>query len=98
MTFVLPLALAAFRENPGAFDLIVSDMTMPRMNGLELAGELHKIRPELPIILCTGFNENRLSERALEAGVREIVNKPIEFYLLATKIRQALSEKPVFLA
>ena len=50
-------ALASFRKDPGAFDLVITDQIMPRMSGLELAAELVKIGPDIPIILCTGFSE-----------------------------------------
>ena len=87
-----------FSADPDAFDVVVSDVTMPNMNGLELAREPLGIRPELSIILCTGFNESSLLDGALEVGVREIVDKPVELDILATKIRRAPSEKPVALA
>jgi CheY-like chemotaxis protein len=50
-------ALATFADRPGRFDLLMTDMTMPGMTGLELAKECLRIRPGLPVILCTGFSE-----------------------------------------
>ena len=52
-----PVGLGDIPEDPNSFDLVVTDQTMPRMSGLELASELAKIRPDLPVILCTGFSE-----------------------------------------
>ncbi len=56
VTFTNPfLALKALQEQPAACDLVVTDLTMPKMSGTELAVEMHRVRPDLPIVLCTGF-------------------------------------------
>ncbi|MFP5213394.1 MAG: ATP-binding protein, partial [Acidobacteriota bacterium] len=83
-------ALEAFRAEPEAFDLLVTDLTMPQMTGTELARELLDIRPDLPIILCTGYSQKlRLSE-AEEAGIRRIIEKPFGVRHLAEGVREVL--------
>jgi PAS domain S-box-containing protein len=86
-------ALEAFRASPGDFDLVITDMTMPNMRGDELARELLKIRPDLPIILCTGFSEIMSEERAKSLGIRQFVMKPVSKKYIAQAIREALAEK-----
>lgn len=71
------MALSAFKEAPDKFDLVITDQTMPRMTGGELAKEILSIRPEMPIILCTGFSELISSERAHQIGIKKYVEKPI---------------------
>lgn len=70
-------ALALFRNNPNAFDLVVTDLAMPYMNGTELAREMLKLNPELPIILITGFSETVVSEHTRRIGIRELLLKPL---------------------
>jgi len=83
-------ALRAFLNHPYAFDLIVTDMTMPRISGDKLSKEILKIKPEIPIILCTGFHETFTREVALELGIRKYVQKPIEAGVLSKLIRDIL--------
>lgn len=83
-------ALETFRGNPNNFDLVVTDMTMPGMTGDELARELMKIRPDTPVILCTGFSERITAEKAKEMGIKELAMKPLVMKDLATTIRKAL--------
>ncbi len=85
-------ALEAFRANPGEFDIIISDMTMPRMTGLELATAVLAIRPDIPFLLCTGYSEAVSEEAALAAGIRDYVMKPVRSKDLATRIRRVLDE------
>ncbi|MFZ5763174.1 MAG: ATP-binding protein [Thermodesulfobacteriota bacterium] len=70
-------ALAAFRNAPEGFDLIVTDMTMPKMTGIEFAQQVMAIRPEIPIVLCTGFSEVINEQNAKAFGIREFIMKPI---------------------
>ncbi|MBW2002275.1 MAG: PAS domain S-box protein, partial [Deltaproteobacteria bacterium] len=70
-------ALAAFKALSDKFDLIISDMTMPKMTGDELAKELMGVRPDIPIILCTGFSEYITEEKAKAMGIRKFVMKPL---------------------
>jgi CheY-like chemotaxis protein len=83
-------ALRTFLNHPHAFDLIVTDMTMPRISGDKLSKEILKIKPEIPIILCTGFHETFTREVALELGIRKYVQKPIEAGALSKLIRDIL--------
>jgi PAS domain S-box-containing protein len=70
-------ALEIFRSNPDRFDLVITDQTMPEMTGMALAQEIMKIRPDTPIILCTGFSSTVDAEKARKVGIREFVFKPI---------------------
>ena len=83
-------ALDFFRECPERFDLVITDMTMPNMTGIELARELMKIRPDMPIILCTGFSEDITAEKVNAIGLRALVFKPITQRTIAKSIRLAL--------
>jgi CheY-like chemotaxis protein len=85
-------ALELFRDNPGSFDLVITDMTMPRMTGAELARELMRIRANIPIILCTGFSYSMSEEIARAIGIREYAMKPLIRQDLARVVRKALDE------
>jgi CheY-like chemotaxis protein len=69
-------ALAAFRRDPNAFDLVITDLAMLGMSGLELAVALKGLRPELPVILASGFIDDELRAQAAAAGVTELICKP----------------------
>jgi PAS domain S-box-containing protein len=86
-------ALETFRNEPEAFDLVITDMTMPKMTGAQLAKELLKIRPDIPIILGTGFSELIDEKMAKEVGIRELIMKPYAITNIAKTIRQVLEEK-----
>jgi nitrogen-specific signal transduction histidine kinase/ActR/RegA family two-component response regulator len=83
-------ALELFRAKPESFDLVVTDMTMPNMTGDKLARELMGIRPDIPVILCTGFSERITEEKAKLLGIREFVMKPLVMKDLAKSMRRAL--------
>jgi len=85
-------ALELFRSDPSAFDLIITDMTMPLMTGDRMALEMIGLRPNLPVIICTGFNELLTKERAQEIGIRALLMKPFLKNEAATVIRQALDQ------
>jgi PAS domain S-box-containing protein len=85
-------ALDLFRQDPRGFDLVITDLTMPQMTGLELAQELLRIRPDLPIILCTGYSENLMPQSTRAMGVRELMTKPFLVRDLARTIRNALDD------
>ncbi len=87
-------ALEAFRAAPDRFDLIISDQTMPNMTGARLASEVIAIRPDIPIILCTGFSESINEEKAHALGIREFVRKPIVAQELAQRIRDIFDTPP----
>jgi len=86
-------ALEAFRANPDKFDLVITDMTMPNMTGDKLAGELIKIRSDIPIILCTGFSEVMSKEKAEFLGIKGFLMKPIVLKDLSSTIRKVLDTK-----
>jgi len=89
----LPLeALEMFRSQPEAFDLVITDQTMPLMTGEKLAQELLRIRPDIPIILCTGFSELIHEEEVKAGGIREFILKPFSISEIAQKIRGALKK------
>jgi PAS domain S-box-containing protein len=83
-------ALAMFQSKPHDFDLIISDMTMPDMTGDRLVKEVLNIRPNLPIILCTGFSEKIDELKATTIGAADYIGKPFDKYDLAFKVRKAL--------
>ncbi len=83
-------ALNLFRSDPRAFDLIITDYTMPGMTGIDLAREIFKERPQQPIILSTGFNERLTEEGARRLGIAEIVMKPLVRQELAELVRRVL--------
>jgi two-component system, cell cycle sensor histidine kinase and response regulator CckA len=83
-------ALELFRAKPADFDLVVTDMTMPNMTGDELAIELLEIRPDIPVILCTGYSKNITDETASEIGIKAFAYKPIVKSDLAKIVRKVL--------
>lgn len=83
-------ALARFRAKPDAYDLVITDMTMPGLTGRELARELQIIRPDIPIIMCSGYSEFVNSGEAREAGISEFMMKPYVASRMAQVIRKAL--------
>ena len=85
-------ALEAFRAQPDNFDLVITDFTMPNMTGMELASKLLDIRPDIPIIICTGFSEVLDKNRAKAVGIREYVMKPIAKDQIARSIRKVLDK------
>ncbi len=86
-------ALEAFRAHPDSFDLVITDMTMPKMTGDRLAKEIVDIRSDIPIILCSGYIELMTKEKAREIGIRDVVSKPLAIQDLFRIIRRALEEK-----
>ncbi|GAB7024166.1 ATP-binding protein [Salidesulfovibrio brasiliensis] len=76
-------ALELFRSSPDSFDLLITDQTMPRMTGDRLAKAVHEIRPELPVILCTGYSASLDNLRPGEAGIRSVLMKPFEMAKLS---------------
>jgi len=86
-------ALEIFCNRPDEFDLVITDMTMPGLIGIELSKECMKLRPHIPIILCTGFSELIDEKQAAEVGVRAFVMKPYAVTNLGKTIRKALEGK-----
>jgi PAS domain S-box-containing protein len=85
-------ALELFRVKHEAFDLVVTDMTMPNMTGDELAIELIKIRPNIPVILCTGYSKKISDEMVSEIGIKAFAYKPMVKAELAKTVRRVLDE------
>lgn len=83
-------ALNLFRGAPDAFDVVITDQTMPHLTGKDLAVELMSIRPDVPIILCTGFSEQIDEAGARDMGIKAFVHKPIVMHQMAHVIREAL--------
>jgi len=86
-------ALEAFRYDPKAFDLIITDMTMPNMTGKELASELKRMRPDMPVILCTGFSDQIDEKRATKMGINAFIMKPTVKSEMAKTIRKVLDKR-----
>ena len=84
--------LRIFKETPKDFDLIITDMTMPEMTGDMLAQEIISIRNNIPIILCTGFNENISEDRAKEIGISEFILKPVNMKTLSGVIQRVIGK------
>ncbi|MDY6952454.1 MAG: response regulator, partial [Thermodesulfobacteriota bacterium] len=85
-------ALELFSRSPGQFDLIITDTTMPSMTGDELAARVMEIRPDIPVILCTGYSD-RISEKvAMDAGIRAFVMKPVDKNAMAETVRKVLDD------
>jgi PAS domain S-box-containing protein len=85
-------ALNTFQNEPDAFDLIITDQTMPNMTGGDLARRILKIRPGMPIILCTGYSSLITEEKARSFGIKGFATKPLAKNDLAVLIRKVLSE------
>jgi len=84
-------ALALFRDRPGDFDLVITDQTMPGMTGEVLAMEMLGVRPDIPIILSTGYSEAVREESIRAAGIRGFIMKPFSTGEIAEKIRGVLA-------
>jgi CheY-like chemotaxis protein len=81
-----------FKDNSDRFDLALLDHNMPVITGVELAARINRLQPRLPIILFTGMNINLLRQDAEKAGVRTLINKPLNRIELALTIRKVLDE------
>ena len=83
-------ALDFFKESHHSIDLVVTDQTMPEKTGIELAGDLLKIRPDIPIILCSGYAGTINEAKTKEAGIKRLVMKPVTVEDLSIEIQQLL--------
>ena len=86
-------ALRMIREDPEQFDLVITDMTMPKMTGDDFSREVLDIRPGMPIILCTGFSEKMSEERARSIGISRYIEKPVDMATLANTVRAVMDEE-----
>ena len=81
------------RSQPDKFDMVITDQTMPGIAGIELTKEILQIRPDMPVIICTGFAEASMKQRAQDAGARELLVKPLIAREIAEAVRRVLDEK-----
>jgi|GEM_PF-400590 len=83
-------ALDRFRRKPDAYDLVITDMTMPRMTGITLAENLKKIRPDIPVIICTGHSSLIDAEKAMALGIDGYLTKPLAMREITHAIQRVL--------
>ena len=83
-------ALERFRSHPDQYDLVITDMSMPRMAGDQLALELLRIRPDLPILICTGHSDHMDKDQAKQLGIKGYLSKPLERQRLAVTVARLL--------
>jgi PAS domain S-box-containing protein len=86
-------ALDIFKKRPDRFDLVITDYSMPTLSGIDLAGELLNIRPDIPIVLYTGKGDVNLPEKVKKAGIREFLMKPLAKQELALAVRKVLDAR-----
>ncbi len=86
-------ALATFKNTPNEFDIVITDQTMPDMTGSDLASWMLQIRPEIPIILCTGYSSIIDEASAKAIGIKEFTLKPLAKEVIAKLIRKVLNGK-----
>jgi CheY-like chemotaxis protein len=85
-------ALEAFCAEPERFDLVITDMVMPKMTGDQLADKIMQIRQDIPVILCTGYNDLVTEEKAYKMGIKDFLMKPLSMKDLAHSIRNAIDQ------
>ncbi len=86
-------ALRQFSQSPNNYDIVITDHTMPGLTGAELSTKMLDIRPDLPIIICTGFSENLSAQRAKALGIREYLMKPVDPEQMASTVRNVLNSR-----
>ncbi|ACL03769.1 PAS/PAC sensor hybrid histidine kinase [Desulfatibacillum aliphaticivorans] len=86
-------ALDAFRNNPSKFDLIMTDMSMPEMSGVELFEKIRQVDETIPVVICTGYSNQINEKKALEMGMAAYVSKPMSMHGIASTLRQILDKK-----
>ena len=86
-------ALEIFQKASKMFDLVITDQTMPKMTGMELIRELRLIQSDIPIILCTGFNEKITENNTKYLGIGALIGKPVRIARVAEIIRKVLDQK-----
>ncbi len=84
-------AYKKFKADPFGFDIVITDQTMPKMTGDELAGKIIRIRPDIPIILCTGYTETIKNKTFNFKGIKEIISKPFDINIITEAIKKSLS-------
>ena len=92
MSYSSPEALAQFQAAPDAFDLLMTDQTMPQMTGAALATAVRQLRPELPVLVCTGQMQGKLHEQLAHLDHVMLLAKPVDLHTLARAVREALDQ------
>ncbi len=88
-------ALELFRKNPEQFDLLITDLTMPEMTGIELAEELHKTKPHLPVLMMTGYEKDiEHTSSSNDYGICQFLKKPVTMTQIATAINEVIFGTP----
>ena len=85
-------ALDIFSQNPQKFDVVITDMTMPQMNGVILSQEMLAVRKDIPIVLCTGFSELTNKDSAIKMGIKDCIMKPMSKYEIGKVVRNVLDK------
>lgn len=85
-------ALENFRQHPQIYDLLISDLTMPEMTGLELAEQVQKVSPDFPVMIMTGYGEELNEDSNRTYGIRKVIGKPLEMQRLAITVRELLEK------
>ena len=86
-------ALEEFKKYPGQFDIVITDQTMPGMTGINLSREILAIRPDIPVILCSGYSSIISEDKANAIGIRKYIMKPITQKTIASLIREILDNR-----
>jgi DNA-binding NtrC family response regulator len=86
-------SLQAVMKTPGAFDLVLTDITMPGITGDRLASHILAVRPDMPVVLMTGFSRLISDDTYRERGIKEIMIKPLSRATLVKQVRKILDEK-----
>ncbi|MFP4243440.1 MAG: response regulator [Chitinispirillaceae bacterium] len=86
-------ALVLFEKDPRRFDCVVTDQTMPGLTGADLTRNMLRVRPDIPIVICTGYSDTLSAESALLIGARDYVLKPMDFRKLNSMIRRLCADK-----
>ncbi len=87
-----PEALEVFKQDPGKFDMVVTDHIMPKIQGMELAKQILDIRSDIPVLLCTGTKSEQLTHQAREAGIVDVLQKPIPMKKLIKTINKNMKK------
>ena len=88
-------ALEAFKATPSKYDVVITDMTMPKMSGENFSEEILKIRSDIPIIICTGFSNMMSPEKANATGIKDFLMKPLTMRELSKSIRHVLNQNQI---
>jgi YesN/AraC family two-component response regulator len=86
--------LEIFRSRPTEIDLVITDLTMPDLTGVNLAKALLEVRPDLPIVLCTGYGDQVNKGMLRGTGIRDLLLKPLTIHELAHAVRMAIGTSP----